>query len=141
MEVEQQAQLIQWKAKLLSQFDTAPLVDKQTKLENELEILLREEAEFKKANVGYIGTDCAEVKRIEAQLTAIAQGSNAEQRRAWVARQQTENEELKAALEKNRQVMFQLDDRRIQLDMLKTRLTAVGRLIDLKTAQIRFLGG
>jgi hypothetical protein len=133
--------LIKWKNELLSQFDTRPLIEKQEALETDLGALMREEVTFKKAKVGYLGADCAEVRRIEAELMAVAQGTNADARRAWLERQRTDNQELNRAIFLNHEAMFMLEDFKIRLEMLKTRLSAVQGLIALKTAQIRFLGG
>ena len=72
---------------ILKYLDTKPLLTKLNQLEDELEKSLREEAEFKSLNYGFLGNDCAEVKRLEAELAVVAEGSNDTQRKAWLQRQ------------------------------------------------------
>lgn len=127
------------KARYLKYIDTKSLIIKMHELENELEKLMKEEAEFKTHNYGYTGAECAEVKRIEAELVIRAEGSNENQRKAWLLKQRTDNLELLRALARQKVVAFEYDNLHIKLEMVKKRLEGIKAVLALKTAQLYFL--
>ncbi|MBU1173184.1 MAG: hypothetical protein KKD44_26770, partial [Proteobacteria bacterium] len=117
-----------------------------TELENTLEEAMKKEASLRNMNenVGFIasaGSDCAEVKRIEAELLVLAEGRNDTERKAWLTRQRKENQELAAAVQKQRATAFSVDSCRVDVEMAKKRLESVKVVLALKTAQINFLAG
>ncbi len=127
------------KEAILKYLDTKPLLLKLNQLEDDLEKSLREEAEFKSLNYGFLGNDCAEAKRIEAELAVVAEGSNDTQRKAWLQRQRSKNEELLRVLLRQKNVAFELDNIHIKVEITKKRLEGLKAVLALKTAQINFL--
>ena len=129
---------------LLKSRNTASLEKRLTELENSLERAMRQEAELRNENIGFIasaGSDCAEVKRLEAELLVIAEGKNDTERKAWLTRQRTGNDELAVAVRVQRSVAFKIDNSRIDVEMAKKRLESVKIILALKTAQINFMAG
>ena len=129
---------------LLKQRNTASLEKRLSELENSLEGAMRQEAELRNENIGFIasvGSDCAEVKRLEAELLVIAEGKNDTERKAWLTRQRTGNDELAVAVRVQRSVAFKIDNSRIDVEMAKKRLESVKIILALKTAQINFMAG
>lgn len=129
---------------LLKVRNTATLEKRLTELENALEEAMKKEALLRNENVGFMasaGSDCAEVKRIEAELLVVAEGRNDTERKAWLTRQRTENKELAAAVQKQRATAFSVDNCRIDVEMAKKRLESIKAVLGLKTAQINFLAG
>ena len=132
------------KVELLKSLETKTLATKILGLENALETSLRREAEFKNANQGWLSSgtsDCNNVKQLEAEISAGAQGSNAATRTAWLARQRTENLELAAAISKQAQVAFDLENVKIGTEMAHRKLESALAVLNLKTAQLNFLAG
>jgi len=129
---------------LLKSRNTASLEKRLSELENSLEGAMRQEAELRNENIGFIasvGSDCAEVKRLEAELLVIAEGKNDTERKAWLTRQRTGNDELAVAVRVQRSVAFKIDNSRIDVEMAKKRLESVKIILALKTAQINFMAG
>jgi len=129
------------KFEVLRYLDTKSLITRLHELEDEFEKVMKEEAEFKTQNYGYLGSECAEVKRIEAELTVQAEGTNENQRKAWLLRQRVENDELLMALTRQKTVAFDLENIHIRVEMTKRRLESTKAVLALKTAQIHFLSG
>ncbi len=127
------------KTDILRYLDTQSLLRSLLEIETTLEIALKQEAEFKQKNYGFLGNECAEVKRIEAELAVVAEGTNQEQRKAWLQRQRTENKELLAALSRHQNVIFELDNIHIKVEITKKRLEGLKAVLALKTAQLNFL--
>ena len=140
---------IQEKLKILKSLDTKSLIAKLTEYEGELLQALTQQADFKNQNHEFLGSgDCQEVKRILAELTVQAPDINEAgkrltiaERENWLQRQRTENNELSEAIQKQRQVLFLQDDYEIRLEMTKRRLENTKAVLNLKRAQIDFLGG
>ncbi len=126
------------KEEILRYLDTKPLLVKLTENENELERCLQEEAKFKNDNYGYLGNDCAEVKRIEAELVVNVEGKNESQRKAWLVSQRKGNVELLKALVRQKNTAFELEVIHAKVEMAKKRLEGLKAVLALKTAQINF---
>lgn len=136
----------QKKIEALRSLDTKKLIELLPDLEEKLEAALRAEASFRDLNHGYLSSrdqDCAEVKRILAVLTAAGPGEDkkmtAAERDAWLTLQRTENIELSKAIVRQKDVAFQLENYRIEIEMSKKRLENAHKVIGLRTAQIEFL--
>ena len=139
----------QQKLAILRKLDTKNIIEGIEKCENELENELKKEADFKGQNYGYLcseGRDCAEVKRILAELSIKVPEAGDEgkkftvaDRDAWLLRQRKENEELDKAIIKQREVAFLLDDYQIKVEIAKKRLESRKVILNLKTAQLNFL--
>jgi hypothetical protein len=92
-----------------------------------------------------MSTDCQEVKRILAELAT--QGPPAESgkkltaahREVWLQKQRTENDELAAAINKQKSISFLLENNEINIEMARRRLEGARALLALRTAQINFL--
>jgi len=136
------------KLKILRNLDTKGLIEKIHQYEDELEAALREQASFKDLNREYLtsgsSSDCQEVKRILAELAA--QGPDTEgkkltaaEREAWLQRQRTENNELSAAINKQKSIAFLAENNEIKIEMAKQRLQNTRAILALKTAQLNFL--
>lgn len=137
------------KVKILKSLDTKGIVAKIHHYEGELEHALREQASFKDINREYLtsgmSTDCQEVKRILAELAA--QGPPTEsgkkltagEREVWLQKQRTENDELAAAINKQRSIAFLLENNEISIEMARRRLEGTRALLALRTGQINFL--
>lgn len=127
------------KAKYLKYLDTKGLIDKMHELEDKLEKLLVEEAQIKDREYGYLGSECSELKNLEAELWVNAEGTNDAQRKSWLQRQRKENNELMAILLRSKNANFELENKRIEIDMAKKRLEGVRAVLELKTAQLKYL--
>lgn len=134
------------KIEALRSLDTKKQIDLLPDLEEKLETALRAEARFRDLNYGYLSSrdqDCAEVKRILAELTTKGPGEDkkytAAERDAWLTLQRTENEDLSRAILRQKDVAFALENYRIDIEMAKKRLENVHKVIGLRTAQIQFL--
>lgn len=137
------------KLKILKRLDTKELITKIQHYEDELEHALREQASFKDINREYLtsgmSTDCQEVKRILAELAT--QGPPAESgkkltaadREVWLQKQRTENDELAAAINKQKSISFLLENNEINIEMARRRLEGVRAFLALRTGQINFL--
>lgn len=132
----------------LKSLDTTKLVAMLPDLEQKLEGTLRAEASFRDLNIGYLSSsnqDCAEVKRITAELSLRCpemidgKKTTVDDRKAWLELQRTQNNELANALGRQKTVAFNLDGSRIDIEMAKKRLETVYRVLALRTAQIQFL--
>ena len=94
------------------------------------------------------GSDCPEVKRVTAEFGASlgdkVPGTDtkftAQTRVEYLIRQRTENQEIKAAIMKQNQVAFELENLDIQKEMARRRLDSLRAVLELKRTQISFLG-
>lgn len=134
------------KLAILKSLDTKDLITKIGGCEKALETALLAEADFKSQSHGYLGAgDCQEVKRILAELAAQGPPPPKEgkitvaERETWLTQQRVDNKELNGAITKQRQVFFVLEDLGIKVEMAKRRLAGVLAVLELKTAQIKFL--
>jgi len=137
------------KVKILKSLDTKGLIARIQHYEDDLEHALREQASFKDINREYLtsgmSTDCQEVKRILAELAT--QGPPAESgkrltataRDAWLQKQRTANDELAAAINKQKSIAFLLENNEINIEMARRRLEGARALLALRTGQINFL--
>jgi len=137
------------KVKILKSLDTKGLIARIKQYEDDLEHALREQASFKDINREYLtsgmSTDCQEVKRILAELAT--QGPPAESgkrltataRDAWLQKQRTANDELAAAINKQKSIAFLLENNEINIEMARRRLEGARALLALRTGQINFL--
>ena len=129
------------KIQALKGLDTLKLINMLPELEDKLEAALREEASFRNLNIGYLASgdrDCAEAKRILAELTLTAEGT-AKDKEAWLTKQRTENDELTRAIARQHDVAFNLENMRIDIEMAKKKLENIHKVLALRTAQIQFL--
>ncbi|MBA7581517.1 hypothetical protein ES708_23422 [subsurface metagenome] len=139
---------IQEKVEILKRLDTKALVEKLRQYENELETALREAASFKDLNRGYLSStgDCQEAKKLLAELSAQAPEANEAGKKmtqadkeVWLQRQRTDNLELAAAVAKQKDTAFILENNEIKADMARRRLAGATAVLALKTQQIAFL--
>lgn len=140
---------IEEKLAILKSLDTKNLIIKLQQYEDGLEKAMADQMTFSATNHSYItsrGSDCQEVKRILAELTVQTPETDdngkkltAPDKQNWLMLQREENEELKTAIIKQREVAFLIDDHQIKIEMAKKRLEGVKAVIALKTAQINFL--
>lgn len=144
-QLTQKRENLRIKIETLNRLDTKRLVNMLPELEEKLEAALREEAAFKDLNAGFIASgtnDCAEVKRILADLTwrcPVKDKTTAPEREAWLVLQRTENEELVAVINRQKTTAFGLENIRVNVEMTKKRLENIHRVLALRTAQIEFL--
>ena len=137
------------KIRILKNLDTKSLVEQVHRYEDELETALREQASFKSLNYQYLASrdgDCQEVKRLLSELISRIPERNdagkrltAAEKEAWLQRQRKENEELSAAIARQKDVAFLIDNHEIKVEMAKKRLEGARVVLGLKTAQINFL--
>jgi len=71
--------------------------------------------------------------------TTVTKTLTENDKKAWLERQRTENQELSAAINRQTEVAFLLDNARINIEMAKKRLEGTRAVLALRTAQIRFL--
>lgn len=130
------------KIQALKELDTLKLINMLPELQDKLEAVLREEASFRNLNIGFLASgdrDCAEAKRISAELTLTAISGTAKDKEAWLTKQRTENDELARAIARQHDVGFNLENMRIDIEMSKKKLENVHKILALRTAQIQFL--
>jgi len=141
------------KLAVLKSLNTKALVESLPKLEEEFDRTLRDDASFRNLNYGYLastGSDCAEVKRIMAELIIQAPETwadgekagkrlTAPEKEAWLIKQREGNRGLANAIKRQIDVSFILDNNRIAIEMAKKRLESAKVVLGLKTAQIKFL--
>jgi len=94
------------------------------------------------------GGDCARVKEIEAELLLKCPELNQEGKKltvadkeAWLTKQRLENADLKAAIQKQKEMAFQLESTEITAKLVKEQLLSARGALALKIAQIQFLSG
>ena len=147
-EGQAEKKLEEWKLKILRNLDTKGLIEKMQQYQDELEQALREHASFKDLNREYLtsgaSSDCQEVKRILAELTAKGPDSEGKkltvvEKETWLQRQRTENEELSAAIGKQKSIAFLVENNEIKIEMAKRRLEGARAVLALRTAQLNFL--
>lgn len=127
---------------LQKQLRTKELVANLPKLTDDLEKMLIAEADFRSVQHSYLASresDCGEVKRLLAELSAANPGKNTIERDAWITRQRVDNKELNQAILKQREVAFLIEDHRIAVEIAKKKLENTKTVIALRTAQINFL--
>ena len=138
------------KIRILKSLDTKNLIEKLHKYEDELETALREAASFKDLNRGYLSStgDCQETKKLLAELRAQTPATNEAGKKFtladkedWLQGQRTENQELAAAIAKQKDTAFLLENNEIKADMARRRLTGAIAVLGLKTQQLAFLAG
>ena len=138
------------KIKILKSLDTKNLIEKLHKYEDELETALREAASFKDLNRGYLSStgDCQEVKKLLAELRAQTPATNEAGKKFtladkedWLQKQRTDNHELAAAIAKQKDTAFLLENNEIKADIARRRLASAIAVLALKTQQIAFLAG
>ena len=138
------------KLEILRKLNTKDLVEKKLpEYEEDLEAAMREEAVLKDLNYGYLSSgtnDCAEVKKILATLAVQVPEKDANEKKltapdkeAWLMRQREENAELAAAINRQKNTTFQLENAQIAIEMAKKRLEGAKVVLLLKTAQLNFL--
>lgn len=137
------------KVKILKSLDTKALIARIQHYEDELEHALREQASFKDINREYLtsgmSTDCQEVKRILAELatqgppTESGKKLTATTREVWLQKQRSENDELAAAINKQKSISFLLENNEISIEIARRRLDGARALLALRTGQINFL--
>ena len=137
------------KLKILKRLDTKELIARIQHYEDDLEHAMREQASFKDINREYLtsgmSTDCQEVKRILAELatqgppTESGKKLTAADREVWLQKQRTENDELAAAINKQKSISFLLENNEISIEMARRRLDGARALLALRTGQINFL--
>lgn len=141
---------IETKLAILKKLDTANLIRAIKKLEDELETALRDASSFKDLNRGYLSStgDCQEAKKLLAEVRAQAPEANkdgkkltAADRDDWLQKQRVDNQELAAALAKQKDIAFQLENNEITGDMTRRRLAGAIAILAIRTAQINFLAG
>ena len=139
---------IEEKIRILKSLDTKKLIEAIKKYEDDLETALREAASFKDLNRGYLSStgDCQETKKLLAELSAQAPATNEAGKKFtladkedWLQKQRTENQELAAAIAKQKDTAFLLENNEIKADMAHRRLTSTIAVLNLKTQQIAFL--
>lgn len=131
----------------LKNLDTKSLVERLHQLEDELELSLTHESDFKRQNAEYLASyssDCKAVDEILASLDpplvdGLAAKFTVDQRKSWLTRQRTETKQLAEAINHQHDVAFQNENNRIKGEMLVRRLEGLRAVIALKTIQIRFL--
>ena len=138
------------KIRVLKSLDTKNLIEKLHKYEDELEIALREAASFKDLNRGYLSStgDCQEVKKLLAELRAQTPATNEAGKKLtladkedWLQGQRAQNEELAAAIAKQKDTAFLLENNEIKADIARRRLASAIAVLALKTQQVAFLTG
>jgi len=138
----------QEKAAVMQYLDTKRLINQLHELEAKLEQSLIEDLSFRNMNSQYmatIGSDCAEVKRILADLRLNAPSKEdkkmtVDEREAWLIGQRSISP-LSDAIEAQEQLVFVAETNRIGIEMARRRLDDVRSVLALKIAQIRFLTG
>lgn len=138
------------KIRILKSLDTKNLIAKLHKYEDELETALREAASFKDLNRGYLSSigDCQEVKKLLAELRAQVPETNGAGKKLivadkedWLQKQRTENQELAAAIGKQKDTAFLLENNEIKADIARRRLAGATAVLALKTQQVAFFAG
>lgn len=141
---------VEVKIEILKRLDTKGLIQKLSKYEDELETALRDAASFKDLNRGYLSStgDCQEAKKLLAELSAQAPEANKAGKKMtqadkeiWLQKQRTDNLELTAAIAKQKDTAFILENNEIKADMARRRLASAVAVLALKTQQIAFLAG
>lgn len=137
---------IEKKVQILKSRETKELIKKLHDYEDALESAMRESASFKNLNHGFLGSgDCQEIKRILAELAVQAPETDAGKkmtladREAWLLRQRTENEELAGAINKQKNVVFTIENNEIAVEMSHRRLDGVRAILAITTQQLAFL--
>ena len=138
------------KIRILKSLATKKLIENLHKYEDELEPALREAASFKDLTRGYLSStgDCQEVKKLLAELRAQTPAANGAGKKFtladkedWLQGQRVDNQELAAAVAKQKDTAFLLENNEIKADMAHRRLTGATAVLALKTAQINFFAG
>ena len=137
------------KVGILKGLGTKNLVEQLHRCENELETALLEQASFKSLNYEYLACrdgDSPEVKRLLSELILKVPEHNesgkkltAAEKEAWLQRQRKESQELAAAIARQKEVAFLVDNHEIKVEMAKKRLESTKAVLSLKTAQINLL--
>ncbi len=137
------------KVGILKSLDTKSLVEQVHRHEDELETALREQASFKSLNYEYLACrdgDCQEVRRLLSDLILRVPEHNeagkkltVAEKEAWLQRQRKENQELAAAIARQKEVAFLVDNHEIKVEIAKKRLDSTKAVLALKTAQINLL--
>lgn len=135
------------KIRILKSLNTKRLIESINKYEDELETALRSAASFKDLNRGYLSStgDCQEVKKLLAELSAQTPATHEggkkftlADKEIWLQKQRTENEDLAAAIAKQKNIAFLLENDEIKCDMARRRLAGTAAVLALKTQQIAF---
>ena len=133
---------------ILKSRETKGLVERLHQTEDALETALRDAASFKDLNRGYLSStgDCQEVKKLLAETRAQTPATNEAGKKFtladkedWLQGQRTGNLELVAAIAKQKDTAFLLENNEIEVDMTRRRLEGIRAVLALATQQIAFL--
>ena len=101
-------------------------------------------------NRGYLSStgDCQEVKKLLAEIRAQTPATNEAGKKLtladkedWLQKQRTDNQELAAAIAKQKDTAFLLENNEIKADIARRRLASAVAVLALKTQQVAFLAG
>lgn len=141
---------LQKRLEILKKLDTKPLLDRVKQLEDQLLDSLTEQTQMYYGEYEYTinrGGDCVRVKELEAELL-LKVPDNVDDKKltvaakaAWLVSQRNLNPALKAAIEKQLAVNFQLENVEIRVRIIREQLLSTRAILALRTAQIQFLSG
>ena len=142
---------IQEKIGFMGPFKTGELIESIKKTETEYEEVLREQSKFMIDKGAYVsgtrGANSEAVKRIEADLTMeIPETINnkkatADDKKAWLARQKTENKELADAYQNQRMADIVAADFEIKVKMNEVRIANIRAIMSFRASQFAFFAG
>ena len=134
------------KQKILSKMNTADLLVRLQKSEDELEKALREQASFRNLNAPFLanyGDDCAQVKEIISMLEPPEEingkKTTVAQRDAWIARQRIDNDNLHNTIGRQNCHSFTADNLKIAIEIARTKMENTRKVLELRAAQCEFL--
>jgi len=138
------------KRDLIVSLNTKGLIDSINEAEANLEKTLREELDFRSKNGDYLpgrSDDCQAVKKrlneLAMQVPKNSEGKKmtADETKAWLEKQRTEDKELAEAMQKQKMAEFIAGDYTIKIEMLRAKLSDCRAVLALRTAQITFFAG
>jgi 3-dehydroquinate dehydratase len=137
MEIEQKIQF-------LNSLGTKDLITKIHEAEEVLRLAMENEAAYRHENASYIASyneDCATVKNILAELEPPVTDvkTTVAQRETWLRKQRSTNANLVAASNLQNEVTFQIESKRIAIEIAKKKLESLKAVLGLRAAQIEFL--
>ena len=139
------------KKKLLKSLNTKDLIESLSKAEDQFDTAVHEYNTFRDLNYAHAcsaTTDSPAVKARLAELvfeilpsvkTKTDKAMTVQEKEAWLTIQRTKDQALQKAIEAQKNIFFQLENLRNSIEVARERLHGMRAVLELRTAQIRFL--
>ena len=144
----EQLEQLELKARILKSLNTKELIQALPKAEAQFETALHEYNSFRDLNYEYVCSATSDSPAVKTRLAELtfeipqkegSKGMTVQEKEAWLVTQRTQDGQLKKAIEAQKNILFNLENLRVSIEIAKERLHGMRAVLELRTAQIKFL--